>query len=396
MQTIISDKKKQRTTLLFIALCLSSTLFAQQPVNVEEVTMQVSSPTHRFSGTLRAAATSNLSASDASRLEALYVNEGEKVRKNQIIAKLDDRRLTASYQQQDSSVKNLQAIVAQRQAELNNAQADYDAFVVSQKGNAVSKRELRNTQTQLAAAEAALLAATHQLQAGKSLLQHLKVQLEDTEIKAPYNGIITQQLAFPGEWVQPGDTILTLVSSDQMEAWLEIPERLAHHFMGNSIAPITVDINSQRLTASQAHVISQVAQDSRTFFLIAQLDQSPDTLFSGMSVHGWVELGEKTEHLMVHKDAIIKNHNGTLLYKVIPSTDPESKTIYITQAIPIQELFVNGDYVAVNSHNQLQEGDQIVVEGNRRLMPGAQVQINTPPDQSHISLKSKNKEDIGS
>jgi predicted deacylase len=69
----------------------------------------------------------------------------------------------------------------------------------------------------------------------------LQVRLDDTTIAAPFDGYVIERHVEPGEWVRPGDPIITLVSAGIIEAWIEVPERFAGD-IAQATTPITVEV----------------------------------------------------------------------------------------------------------------------------------------------------------
>ena len=200
----------------------------------------------------------------------------------------------------------------------------------------------------------------------------LDVRLSDTVVRAPYDATIVERRVEPGDWVQPGETLLTLVSTGPIEAWLEVPERyiqsLEEH--GDSVAV------RSRATGESSHVLStrrvaDVNRRVRTLNFIVTLDNASGLLTPGMSVDGWIAVTGSVTTNSVPKDAVIRGRGEPFVYRV-----EQQSANTVAKRIAVSVLFESGDRVAIDSL-ALKPGDQVIVEGNERLLPGQSVAVTS-------------------
>ena len=352
------------STLLAAALLsgVSYAVLAQQAVLVEPVTLSDMQQRERVVGNIKAAVEAGVSVRESSSVEQVLVNEGDKVSLGDLLLRLDSRRLHAQSLQLQAEYDRSKALVKQRKAEQKNLQDDLTAFTYTAEKNAISERQLRNVRTELAVAEAALSQANYQVKALQNELELLKIRLADTELRAPFNGYVTQRLAEPGEWFNQGEVAIEMVSSDRLEAWLEVPQRLVSQL--SSTSEISLEVNGQSISSNDFKLISQVNNRSRTFNLVVSFPAMPNIL-SGMAVTGWVATSTEDQVLAVSKNAVVNKGGMTLVYKV---TGGENGSV--ATAVPVTVLYKSADVFALAANNQLTPGDKVIVEGNERLMPG--------------------------
>ena len=119
-----------------------------------------------------------------------------------------------------------------------------------------------------------------------------------------------------------------------------------------------------QINSDQLKLLKNVDVRARTFQLIAQLP-SHKMLMPGMSAFAWVPNGTIENTLSVPKDAIVQHGNNTLVYRIV-----EKQQSQTAQSVAVSVLFYQGDRVALRG-DVIKPGDQVVVKGNERLIPGA-------------------------
>ncbi|MGK9166891.1 efflux RND transporter periplasmic adaptor subunit [Inquilinus limosus] len=139
------------------------------------------------------------------------VQEGDRVEKGQLLARLDDRSLQAQIAEQ-------QAAIDQARATLDNAeQVDarsrrmLAAKAISQETADQNAATVRTSRASLAQAQAAL--------------QRLQVQLDQTRITAPVAGLVSEKPAVLGTVVQSGTELVHLIRDGRLEVQALVPER---------------------------------------------------------------------------------------------------------------------------------------------------------------------------
>jgi RND family efflux transporter MFP subunit len=261
--------------------------------------------------------------------------------------------------------------VVQRKAELHRAQKDFDRAKTLLKTSAFSEQQYDQAREQVTVAQARLLSAERRLTEIDSIIERLKVRLEDTTIEAPFDGRVVERHAEVGEWIHAGNGIVTLVSSGMIEAWLEVPERFSSA-VREIESPLKIEIPSIRDSrmALKTKFVPQIHPRSRTFQYVAELDNSDGALSPGLSILAWVPVGRETRRVTVPKNAVIRAGASAYVYKVVP----DGKGGSTADKIAVQIDFENLGRVALMDRN-LNEGDRVVVEGNERLIPGSPIQI---------------------
>ncbi|NRT57209.1 efflux RND transporter periplasmic adaptor subunit [Sphaerotilus uruguayifluvii] len=143
------------------------------------------------------------------RLVELGVQVGDRVRRGQLLARLQSDTLAADRAATQASIAEAEAVLAQARLEAERDRA-------LQAGGAVSAQQLQQTQTAENTARA-------RLQALKARLQADELRLAQTRILAPDDGIVSARAATLGAVVQPGQELFRLIRQGRLEWRAELP-----------------------------------------------------------------------------------------------------------------------------------------------------------------------------
>ena len=170
------------------------------------------------SGYVVARRRATVSAKLTGKLQELYIEEGQKISAGDIMARLDDSNARAE-------LDEARARLAQAQAAFESEKPMHARIVTQAAEGLVSTAALDASRAEYRARETALKVA-------QSTLQSAERHLDDTVVRAPFGGVITEKAAQPGEIVSPmsaggGFTrtgIGTLVDMDSLEIEVDVSE----------------------------------------------------------------------------------------------------------------------------------------------------------------------------
>jgi membrane fusion protein (multidrug efflux system) len=203
----------------------------------------------------------------------VYINENQQVNAGDPLFDIDPKSFqlalektqaqlqlaTQSVSQQGSAVAAAQALVAQRQAELNNAQSNYTRFrslvaqgFYSAQGGEAARTQVTTATAALHAAQANLEQARSALgqtgndnaniQAAVAAVEQAKLDLQNTHVMAPANGVIANLSLRPGDMVQPGVPQFVLIGSNAFWVDANFKETELDQIRSNQRATIEVDM----------------------------------------------------------------------------------------------------------------------------------------------------------
>jgi RND family efflux transporter MFP subunit len=350
------------------------------PVRTELVAIEEVQQTQRVIGSLRAVSRAQVAALEDGRVVTVSVREGARVATGEVLARLDDRRLRAQIAESEATLKATQAMIDQRRAELAKANQDYKRADQLIQRRVVSQQEYDHAEADASVARARLTAAERERTQIESQRRLLQVRLDDTTIAAPFDGYVVERHVEPGEWVRPGDPLVTLVSAGTIEAWFEVPERFASD-VAPSATSITVEVPAvdQSIDVRQGKRIRQMDPRARTFFVVAEINDQAGLLTPGMSASAWLPVGPRSAQLTVPSDAVIRDAANAFVYKV----QQDRGDAYAVR-VPVRVLFQVAGKVAVVTED-LSPNDHVVIEGNERLLPGMKVALIPPALDQGVS-----------
>lgn len=182
-------------------------------------------PIRKLSGQVVAAESTNLSFEASGKIKQLLVKTGDRVKKGQVLAVLDDT--TYRLQQYQSEAQLKQALTQQKQAQANVKRRE--ALVEM---GAVSKAEID-------AVNFDLQNANESLQVALAAVELSKKQSFDTKLRAPFNGSITQQMGEVGQMASPSIAVFSMASNTAPEVEFNVPESLLSSISVGKTLPVS-------------------------------------------------------------------------------------------------------------------------------------------------------------
>ncbi len=169
----------------------------------------------------------DVGAQVSGQLKKLYVNLGDRVKQGQLLADIDPRVLSSKVETDRSDLANLKAQLADKQAQLALALANYDRQDRLMKADATSKSNYDSALQTLRSAQAQGKSLTAQIAAAQSQLDGDEVMLGYTKIYAPMDGTVVSITAKQGQTLnanQQAPTILRVADLSIMTVWTQVSE----------------------------------------------------------------------------------------------------------------------------------------------------------------------------
>jgi RND family efflux transporter MFP subunit len=166
------------------------------------------------------------------KLEQVLIEEGERVKAGQVIARLDDSDASAQLLLAKARLGAAQAQLGQIQVKLDQAQRDLKRQQELRSKRLASEEALENAGTQLDALSAQLEAQRSQVEVAEAEVQVAQVGYDNTILRAPFSGVVVAKTAQPGEIVSPSSAgggytrtgIGTIVDMASLEIEVDVNE----------------------------------------------------------------------------------------------------------------------------------------------------------------------------
>jgi membrane fusion protein (multidrug efflux system) len=325
---------------------------AAAPLSVKEAVAEpLKVPrTLTLSGSLIGSEEAKVAAGAAGKVVATFVERGSVVRKGAILAKLDSRAVGAQAEEAAAQVESLKAQEAQ-------AKLDCDRTERMLEKGAISKADYDKAQTQCKTSKWSVSAA----QAHRTLTAEA---LRDTEIRAPFGGMIVERFVSSGEYVRVDTAVVTLVDVDALRIELTVPEAdVATIRQGMTIDFHTAaNDNGPAYHGKIRYIGPSVRAQTRDAVVEAAIDNQGHDLRPGMFVTARLALGEQT---LPAVPASAVRADGTLRH-VFTVTDGRLED----HLVQVDET--RGGLVPIVSG--IKAGDKVVVDVTPEMRDGAKVQ----------------------
>ncbi|NUQ81563.1 MAG: efflux RND transporter periplasmic adaptor subunit [Bacteroidetes bacterium] len=165
------------------------------------------------------------------RLEELSVIEGDRVKQGQIIGRIESGDVEAAYDQASASVSISRATLSTAQVEKEEAILFQKRQAELFRTNLISKSEMELADFRLRRAEAAYLSAEASVQVSEANLKAASVAVENTRIRAPFDGVVLTKNANVGEVISPfgaaagsRGAVVTIADMTSLEVEAEVSE----------------------------------------------------------------------------------------------------------------------------------------------------------------------------
>ena len=314
----------------------------------------------RVTGVLKAVNSAIVKARVAGELQMLSVREGDTVTAGQVLAQIDPREFQARLQQaqQQADAALAQIDIAQRQFANNKALVE-QGFI--------SKTALDTSLSNLQAAQ-----ATHR--AALAFADIARQSLNDTVLKAPIAGQVSQRLAQPGERVGVDARILEIVDLRQIELESNLPSVELPNLKLGQLAQLRIEGAEGRVTGRLVRVNPSAQAGTRTFMIYLRIEQpagQPQALRQGLFAEGLLN-ASSTRVLAVPLKSVRTD-------QVLPFVQlvREGKVHHQTVTLGLRGMADSEEMVAVEG---LREGDLLIKGATGLLRQGSKVLFtpNTP------------------
>jgi RND family efflux transporter MFP subunit len=255
---------------------------------------------YRLDGIIEATNRTTVSAQTSGQVDEVLFDVDDYVEKGQLIVRLRDT-------EQKSRVAQAEAELEGASARVVAALRDYERTRGVHEKNLASKADMDRATAARDAAEAARDAA----EAG---LAQAREQLEYTQVRAPYSGIVTERLIQVGETAQPGQRLMSGISLEQLRVLVDVPQNLIQQVRAIGTARVQQPggawVAAQRLT-----VFPYADPASNTFRVRLELSRGTRNMFPGMVVKTAFVTGSRSE-LVVPSRAVVHRSEVTAVYVV--------------------------------------------------------------------------------
>jgi multidrug efflux system membrane fusion protein len=342
-------------------------------VEIETVRLRTSPVLIEAVGTVRSINTSILSAQMGGTVREMRVKAGDRVRRGEVLAILDDRNPMAQVSMAQAGVDEAEQGLVEIGHNLEAAQANlqfaaqtfrrYQGLLAK---NSVSQQEFDDVQARYKAAlanEQALEAKKRQIEAkqqqARSQQSSADTVLSYSRIVSPLNGVVTEKSVDAGTVVMPGMPLLTIEDASRYRLEVSVPEEYLNKVqLGQDLA---VSVPDGSFQGRISEIVPAADPASRSFTVKVDL---PKGCKCQPGEYGKASLPVSAEKsLVVPQAALLRrgeleglfvvNPEGKLQFRLVKTGRVEGGNVEILSGLS------SGEHVAVSQVGQLQDGERV-------------------------------------
>lgn len=234
-----------------------------------------------------------VSAQITGTLTEVLIDEGFKVRKGQVLARLDDTGLKAARAAAEAQVRTAEANQGQLRAQLAQAEADARRQLELAASGMTTRQSQEQTATAVKAYKAQIEASQRQVEAAQAQLRQAQVNFDYATVRAPFDGVVTARAAQVGEIISPlsaggGFTrtgVGTIVDMDSLEVNVDVNEAYIAQVKPDMPAEAVLDAYPDwKIPAHVVAVIPSADRGKATVKVRVALEQKDERVVPDMGV----------------------------------------------------------------------------------------------------------------
>lgn len=287
-------------------------------------------------GTFEANQDLTLSAENSGRVTRISVDEGDRVRKGQVVARIDDELLEVELQN--------------AQANYQNAVRDFERYESSFKTGGVTQQQLDNMRLNVQTALARVRTA--------------KRKSNDADIKAPISGVINKRFIEQGSYVSPGTQLFEIVDLSKLKLRVTANEAQVVNLKMGEHVTITSNVFSDRKFNGKISFIAAKADNSLNFPVDVEVaNNGNNDLKAGMYGTATFDLPGQSAVVTVPRGAFAGSVSSNKVFVMEGNTARERQ---------VTAGRILGERVEVL--DGLKEGEKVITSGQVNLTDGSEVQ----------------------
>lgn len=313
----------------------------------------------------------------ASRIPGLivevFVQIGDRVNQGDPLVRLDTELLGIELRAADASRNEAATGLTVAEADLALARQAFERIERLKSSPAFSQGQFNDLERQLQRAQGQIAQAQARIRSADVSIARSRYNLQNASILAPFSGTILERQAQPGEYINTGSAVVSLLDQAHLEIVADVPasyinglpegREITVRLTGGEDYPVKVRaVLPRKSVATRTRPVRLTAPFTET---MSKGQIAPFAV--GQSVTVLVPVSEEKSVLTVPKDALVQGRGGWIVYIA-----EEGKA----QPRPVQIGAAVGNRFEVMSG--LQEGQQVVVRGNERLQPGQDIMTGPP------------------
>jgi len=318
-----------------------------------------------------------VSAQMTGTLTEVLIDEGFKVKKGQVLARLDDTGLRAGLAAAEANIRTAEANLGQLRAQLDQARADERRQAELNAAGMTTRQSREQAETAVKTVSAQLEAAQRQIEAAQAQARQARVNFDYATVRAPFDGVVTARAAQVGEIISPlsaggGFTrtgVGTIVDMDSLEVSVDVNEAYIAQVKPDMPCEAVLDAYPDwKIPAHVVAVIPSADRGKATVKVRVALEQKDERVVPDMGVRvSFLAAKPKVEAkpvpgVLLPPEAVVERDGAQVVF-VVQENRAEQRAVRLGSDVGKFRLATEG----------LKAGETVVVSPPAELKQGSTV-----------------------
>tara|TARA_R110002051_G_scaffold73039_2_gene132105 strand:- start:14297 stop:15172 length:876 start_codon:yes stop_codon:yes gene_type:complete len=284
-------------------------------------------------------------------VDKIYVGVGDKVRDGQLLMSVNNADVSAQLAQ-------VNAGITEAEAAYTIAEKDFNRYTTLFQENSASQKELDDITANYNMAKA-------RLESAKQMRNGVNAQMEYANIRAPFDGVVTNKFINTGDMANPGMPLMEVESPDKYQVLTMVPESEILAVKNDSEVTVQIKALNKNVKGTVTEVSTSSKNTGGQYLVKVIIDKTDAQILSGMYATVQFPVARKTTSsaIIIPIGAIVKNGQLTGIYTVSQSNTALLRWLRLGRTF--------GDQVEVLSG--LAADEQYIVSAEGKLFNGAKI-----------------------
>jgi len=251
----------------------------------------------------------------AGQLKKIFVEMGDKVKANQLIALMDSNGAMKAYEQKKAALEVIELALQRAKLQREAKKIEYEKMLSLYEKKLISQKEFEKAKAEYKESDIAYELQQAELSQRMAELQEAELILQDTEIRAPFSGFIGNKYIEAGAIVSPNTALATLVAIDKVKVQIDVDEKDLIMLKEGMPTLVYVDSYPNRIFEGVIERMSPVLDSSTHLGKVCIGINNDDNLLKpGMSAKIKMVIKSRLDALIVPLTAVINKDGQDIVY----------------------------------------------------------------------------------
>jgi RND family efflux transporter MFP subunit len=323
-----------------------------------------------LTGSLKAKEQVDVNPRIQGRIVKINVDTGQSVARGALIAIIEDDEIAQQVERSKAAIAVVEATIAQREAELNNARVELDRRRELVEAGLLSRTELDTLDTRFRVTQSQLEFSRAQRRQTEAEQRELAIRQGQTRVTSPINGIIAKRHVDIGAMVSSTTPIVTVVSINPMVIDAKASERDIARIQRGAPVIVTVDsLPGQKFAGRVMRIAPLLDPQTRNGLVEIEIPNRDGLLKGEMFARIDLDLGSERETTLLPRDALVYRGQQPGVYTVdsdLAKFRPVETGLTQEDKVEVTNGLKAGDVVITRGSNLVKDGDRIRRENTKQ------------------------------